>query len=137
MVNKSFLPGPDLANQIVGVLLRFREKPVAVPADVEGMYHQVKTPVKQRSFLRFLWCKNSDPQKEVVDHKMTAHVFGGISPPSCSNYALNKTAADDVEKHGNQASTIVKRNCDVDDILKSFPDVMAAGDMVNKVRALC
>ena len=56
-INKSLLPGPDLANQIVGVLLRFREEPVAVTGDTEAMYHQFKIPVEQRSFLRFLWCK--------------------------------------------------------------------------------
>ena len=39
LINKSLLPGPDLANQIVGVLLRFREEPVAVTGDIEAMYH--------------------------------------------------------------------------------------------------
>ena len=85
LINKSLLPSPDLANQIVGVLLRFREEPVAVTVDFEALYHQVKIPVKQRSFLQFLWWKNSDPQNEVVDDEMTAHVFGGISFPSGSN----------------------------------------------------
>ena len=132
LINKSLLPGPDLANQIIGILLRFREDPVAVTGDIE-----VKIPVKQRSFLRFLWWKDSDPQNEVVDHKMTAHVFGDVSSPSCSNYASQKTAADNVKKYGNEASTIVKKNLYVDDMLKSFPDVKTTGDMVNKVRALC
>ena len=68
---------------------------------------------------------------------MTARLFGSISPPSCSNYTLKKTAADNINKYGNEGSTIVKRNFYVDDLLKSFPDVMTAGDMVNKVRALC
>ena len=99
LINKSLLPGPDLANQIVGVLLGFREEPVAVTGDIEAMYHQVKISVKQRSFLRFLWWRNSDPQNEVVDQEMTAHVFGSISSPSCSNYALKKTAADSVKKY--------------------------------------
>ena len=99
LINKSLLPSPDLANQIVGVLLRFREEPVAVTVDFEALYHQVKIPGKQRSFLQFLWWKNSDPQNEVVDDEMTAHVFGGISFPSGSNYALKKTVADNVKKY--------------------------------------
>ena len=61
LINKSLLPGPDLANQIVGALLRFREELVAVTCDIEAMYHQVKIPVKQRNFLRVLWWKNSGP----------------------------------------------------------------------------
>ena len=99
-----------MANQIVGVLLRFREKPVSLTGDIETMYDQVKNPVEQRSFLRFLWCKNSDPQNEVVDHEVIVRVFGGISSPSCSNYPLKRTAADNVNKYGKEASTIAKRN---------------------------
>ena len=139
MINRPLLPGPDLANQIAGVLLRFREEPVAVTGDTEAMYIQVKMPMKQRSFLLFLWWKNTDPQNEVVDHEMTTHVFGSISFPTCSNYTLKKTAVDNVNvnKYGNEASTIVKRNFYVDDMLKSFPDVKTAGDTMNKVTALC
>ena len=53
--NKALLSEPDLTNQIVGVLLRFREEQIAVAGDIEAMYHQVKVPENQRCFLRFLW----------------------------------------------------------------------------------
>ena len=43
-INKELLPGPDLTNQIVGVLLRLREEPIAVTGDIEAMFHQVKVP---------------------------------------------------------------------------------------------
>ena len=68
---------------------------------------------------------------------LRAHLFGDISFPSCSNYVIKENAADNVNKYGNEASTIVKRNLYVEDMLKSFPDVKTAGDMVNKVRAMC
>ena len=68
---------------------------------------------------------------------MMAHFFGSIASPSCSNYALMKTAADNVKKYGNEASTIVKITFYINNMLKSFPNVKAACDMVNKVRALC
>ena len=94
------LPRPDLTSQIVGILLRFREEQIAVTGDVEAMYHQMKVPENQRCFLRFLCWKDSDSSKVIVDHEMTAHVFGGISSLSCSNYALKKTAADNIKKYG-------------------------------------
>ena len=80
--------GPDLTNQTVGVLLRFREEQIAVTGDIEAMYHQVKVPENQRYFLRFLWWKDSNSSKVIID-EMTAHVFGGISSPSCSNFEEN------------------------------------------------
>ena len=37
-LNSNLLKGPDLLNNLLGVLMRFREHPVAVLADIEGMY---------------------------------------------------------------------------------------------------
>ena len=53
-LNRELLSGPDLTNQIVGVLLRFREEQIAVMGDIEAMFHQVKVPKDQCSFLKFL-----------------------------------------------------------------------------------
>ena len=57
------------------------EEPNTVTGDIEAMFHQVKVPEKQRNYLRFLWWKDSDLCKDVVDHEMTAHVFSGVSSP--------------------------------------------------------
>ena len=38
--------------------------------------------------------EDSDTSKEIIDYKMTAHVFGGSSSTSCSNFALIKVAMD-------------------------------------------
>lgn len=43
-------------------------------------------------------------------------MFGGIYSPSCSNYALKKTAADNAKKFENEASRIIKRNFCVDNM---------------------
>ncbi len=40
-LNKDVLQGPGFTNNLVGVLLPFREEPVAVMGDIEGMFHQV------------------------------------------------------------------------------------------------
>ena len=92
------LPGPDLTNQIVEMLLLFREEPIAVTGSTETMFYQMTVPEEQRKYLRFFWWKDSDLDKDVVDHEMTAQVFGGVSSPSCSNYALKKTASDNLKR---------------------------------------
>ena len=53
-INRELPSGPDLTNQIAGVLLRFREEQVPVMGDIEAMFYQVKVPNDQCSFLRFL-----------------------------------------------------------------------------------
>ena len=46
------MSGPDLTNQIIGVLIRFRQEPIAIVADIELMYYQVRVPEKHQNFLR-------------------------------------------------------------------------------------
>ena len=45
-LNDHIHQGPDLANKLVGVLLRFREGPLAFMADIEAMFHQVRVSVR-------------------------------------------------------------------------------------------
>ena len=59
-LNEVLLAGPDLGNNLAGVLLRFHQGSVALMADIEAMFYQVKVPVEQRSYLQFLWWKNND-----------------------------------------------------------------------------
>ena len=59
-INKELLPGPDLTNQIVSILIRYREEKVAVMADVKSMYYQIQVPENQQTYLKFLWWGNHD-----------------------------------------------------------------------------
>ena len=117
------LLGPDLTNQIIGALLRFRKDPIAVTGDIEAMFHRVKVPEERRNYLRFLWWKDSDLDKDLLDHEMTAHVVGGLSSLSCSSYTLKKTASGNLERYGENVASLLKRNFYVDDMLKSFSSI--------------
>ena len=54
-LNRHLLPGPDLTNNLTGVLSRFWKEPVAFMCDIEGMFHQVGVNKEHRNLLRFLW----------------------------------------------------------------------------------
>lgn len=54
-LNEQLLQGPDLTNNLIGVLLRFREHPVALMVDVESMFYQVRVPEEDAHLLLFLW----------------------------------------------------------------------------------
>ena len=53
-LNKNLMRGPDLANQTVGVIIRFHEELVVIMGDTES-FHQVLVPEYDCSLLRFLW----------------------------------------------------------------------------------
>ena len=60
--------------------------------DIEAMFYQVLVPEKDKILLRFLWWEDHNINNNVVDFEISVHVFGGMSSPSCCNYALKRTA---------------------------------------------
>lgn len=54
-LNDHLYQGPNTTGNLTAVLLRFRAHPVAVVADIEEMFMQVKVPERDRGALRVLW----------------------------------------------------------------------------------
>lgn len=52
-LNDVVLQGPDLTNNLLRVLVRFRQQPVALMVDIERMFHQVRVPLTERDVMRF------------------------------------------------------------------------------------
>ena len=135
-LNSMLYKGPDLTNSLVGVLTRFREDRIAVMADIESMFHQVRVPDRDSTFLRFLWWDDGDTTREVEEYQMLVHLFGSISSPASANFALRKTADDNRDCFPTEVINTVLRNFYVDDCLKSFPSVSDAIAHVNHLQAL-
>ena len=136
-LNKHLLQGPDLTNQLIGVLIRFREEKVAFSADIEAMFYQVRIPEEQKGFVRFLWWPNGDWNEPLEEYEMNVHVFGGTSSPGCSNYALRRAARDGEAEFGHMARKTLEENFYVDDLLKSMPDVPTSIALIKSVIGIC
>ena len=93
-LNDQFLKGQDLMNDLLEVLLRFRREEIAVVADIEAMFHQVRMLESDRDVLRFLWWEKGDIGKSPKEYRMCVHLFGATSLPCCSGKALRQTADD-------------------------------------------
>ena len=85
-LNNSLLVGPDLLQNLLFVLMRFREHKYAISADIEGMFMQVGLLESDQRSLRFLW--REDPISDVSVFQYTRHIFGAKDSPTCANYAL-------------------------------------------------
>ncbi|VDP88951.1 unnamed protein product [Echinostoma caproni] len=59
--------GPDWTIPLIDVLNRFRLGAVAVAADIQDMFLQIKMPEDQRDALRLLWWPDDDLQNPAVD----------------------------------------------------------------------
>ncbi|XP_022809213.1 uncharacterized protein LOC111346173 [Stylophora pistillata] len=73
---------------------------VAAMCDIEQMFHSLHMSPEHQNFLRFLWFKDNDPSKEVIEYKMTVHLFGNGPSPAIATFGLRKMADDGEEKYG-------------------------------------
>lgn len=62
-LNDHLLQGPDMINNLNGILIRFRQHPIALMCDVEKMYHQFHVSESDRDYLHFLWKNGEFNQK--------------------------------------------------------------------------
>ena len=67
-LNQALLPGPDLTNNLISVLLRFRREKIALQGDIQAMFHQVSVPVKDRDLFRFVWWKDGKIDGNLMDY---------------------------------------------------------------------
>ncbi|XP_049329531.1 uncharacterized protein LOC125794101 [Astyanax mexicanus] len=136
-LNNELLKGPNLTNSLIGVLLRFCHGNVAILADVEKMYYQVKIPPKHADFLRFLWWKDGNTTQPLMEYRMTVHIFGATSSASCASYALRRTAEDHKDSFSADTVNTVLNNFFVDDLLKSVDTEANAIQLYKELKALC
>ncbi|XP_069809647.1 uncharacterized protein [Dendropsophus ebraccatus] len=135
-LNNMLLTGPNLNNSLLGVLMRFRQEPVAVMADIQQMFHCFIVKEDNRNYLRFLWHKDNNVNKEVIDYRMKVHVFGNSPSPAVATYGLRRTAQQGEKEYGSDARRFVERNFYVDDGLKSLPTSEEAVDLLTRTQEM-
>ncbi|XP_021340009.1 uncharacterized protein LOC110441227 [Mizuhopecten yessoensis] len=136
-LNDNLLHGPDLTNELLGVLIRFRGEQIAVLGDIETMFYQVKVPEAERDYLRFYWWENGNTENEPKIFRMTVHLFGATSSPSVCNYALQRTVEDSEEQFELEVQDMVKKNAYFDDCLASVATENKAISLVHNVTQMC
>ena len=63
-LNDAMLTRPKLQRDVLEILLRFRQKPVALVADIKEMFSQIVLAEKDRRYHRLLW-RDLDVTKSV------------------------------------------------------------------------
>ena len=132
-LNDHLLPGPALLNDLVGIILRSREKPILITADIEGFFMQVGVRKEDRKFLRFLW--NDDFNKPPKEFEYQRHIFGARDSPACAIYALQQAARDNAENYPDVLETVTT-DFYMDDFVKSVGSTEEALQLHQRLRPL-
>ena len=135
-LNKELLSGPDILNNLSGILIRFRRNAVAVTCDIEQMFYNFFVKPEHRDLLRFLWFEDNDRMKKIIEYQMTVHLFGNTSSPAVAMFGLQKTADDGEEKFGHTAKDFVKNDFYVDDGLTSCSTSEEAINLIKNTQSM-
>ena len=119
-LNDCWAKGPNVMNNMLGVLIRFREGKIALAGDIRKMYHSVHLSETDQHMHRFLW-RNLDINAKIETYIFTRVCFGDKPAGTIATVALRKTA-DEYSMKYPRASDTIKNNTYVDDILDSVDE---------------
>jgi hypothetical protein len=134
-LNDQLMQGPDLISSLLGILLRFRERPIAIVGDIEAMFLQVRVPDEDTEALRFLWWTDGQLDGPVDEYKMVRHIFGARDSPACCNFALKETAKN-CRGFSQEAREAVLKSFYVDDMVGSVDTVDIGISRIQDVSAI-
>ena len=116
-LNDYWMKSQDLLNNLFGVILRFREKGIAIVGDISKMYHRILIPEQDQHVHRFLW-RDLDESREPDVYVKTVLTFGDKPAPVMAQIALKKTAQESKEFLPRPVE-VLERNTYMDDICDS------------------
>ena len=93
MLNDYWFKGPDLLNNLFGVVFCFRENAVAVCGDITNMYHMIAIPPVDQHVNRFLGRSYMyQTEREPDIYVKTVLTFGDRLAPTIVITAMRKSA---------------------------------------------
>ncbi|VDI24027.1 Hypothetical predicted protein [Mytilus galloprovincialis] len=120
-LNDYWAKGSNVINDLLAVLIRFRQESIALAGDISKMYNAIRlSPLDQHTH-RFVW-RNLETHRDPDHYALLTVTFGDRPSGAISTLALHQTAQ--MYQHiYPDASKMVIRNSYVDDILQSVESV--------------
>lgn len=122
-LNDVLFPGPAFQNDLNAILINWRFHLIAIMADIQKMYRQIRIHEENETYLRIL--HRNDPSEEIKEYAMTTLTFGFNYAP-CGAIQTVRELADQNLNEFPEASTTIKRDTYVDDVISGSYSINAA-----------
>lgn len=130
-LNSVLVKGPDLLSGLLPILLRFRQHKIAMSADIQEMFHQIRIRQDDQRYQLFLW---QDNDGKVITYAMVGMTFGASCSPATAQHIKNLNARTFSHQCPRAVEAIVDNHY-VDDLLESLESeeeaIQLAKDVIN------
>ena len=133
-LNECLAKGPSLLNNIMGILLRFRQERFAFIGDIRKMFHSIMIPVEDQMMHLFLW-RDLNTDKKPQTYAMTAVNMGDRPASAIAQTALRETASEAANEFP-MASDVIVKNSYMDDIPASVKSAEARETITNEISTI-
>ncbi|GFX66181.1 integrase catalytic domain-containing protein [Trichonephila clavipes] len=96
-LNDILMVGPRVQRDVYPILLSFRTFQIAVCADLEKMFRQIRISSEDTNWQRILWRDN--PKETVKEYRLTTVTYGTSCAPYLSTRTLTQLAFDERERY--------------------------------------
>ncbi|XP_058826908.1 uncharacterized protein LOC131686914 [Topomyia yanbarensis] len=119
-LNEALLTGPVIQDELFDLMLRFRKHAVALVADVEKMYRQIRIHAEDTSLQRILW--RFDSSEPVNTYELQTVTYG-LAPSSFLATRVLKQLASDLEGMYKTGARAVSEDFYMDDFLSGADSI--------------
>ncbi|XP_061519801.1 uncharacterized protein LOC133395117 [Anopheles gambiae] len=129
-LNDTLLIGPTVQDDLLTIILRFRKHAVAIVADVEKMYRQIRHYENDRNLLRIRY--RECPSDPISTYELQTVTHGTATAPFLATRTLQQIAHDHKQQYPLAVDPVL-HDFYVDDLLTGAEDVVEAVGMRTQI----
>ncbi|XP_055634106.1 uncharacterized protein LOC129774399 [Toxorhynchites rutilus septentrionalis] len=126
-LNDALMVGPQVQDDLLSIILRFRIPQFAIIADIEKMYRQILVAEADQPLQRIVW--RDSPTQPLQTYQLTTVTYGTSAAPYLATKCLQKLRKDGSIIYP-EAAVIIRNDVYMDDLL-------SGADSINKGKELC
>ncbi|XP_055715552.1 uncharacterized protein LOC129809615 [Phlebotomus papatasi] len=92
-LNDVLMVGPKIQDDIFCILLRFRQHPIAIKADIRKMFRQIRVADEDQNLQRIFW--RDSPDKPIETYLLSTVTYGTASASFLSTRCIQQLAIDE------------------------------------------
>ena len=120
-LNQAVLAGPNLLNNLMEVLARFRLGKFACMADLSKCFFQIAMPEEQRDLFRIIWFKdNNIDGGDMQVYRFVRHVWGINSSPYIALLSIQHLLSENPTNACEKTLTVLEKNRYMDETMFCF-----------------